>query len=687
MIGSHARVLPRHAVLAALTLAVLVPAALIAAPPAPGPLQSSTVCTPAATVLCLNNARFRVEVHWQDFQGRTGLGQAVPLTGDTGYFWFFSSNNIELAIKVLDARGINGNFWVFYGALSNVEYDITVTDTTTEAVKTYSNPAQQFASVGDTGAFPSGPDVAGAEVLAEASFAERELALSPEQQATSCAPDATALCLSGGRYRVEVNWKDFKGRTGRGQAVALTADTGYFWFFSSVNVELVVKVLDARVINQHFWVFYGALSNVEYELIVEDTETGESKRYRNPASRFASAGDTSAFPVPPGTVLPLATAAGTPTGTVSTFPIGPAGGFLASADGVLTLTVPPAALTGTVDFTIQPITNETPGGSGIGYRLGPDGQTFKVPAQLSFRYDDPDPSGTLGQALGVAYQDAQGYWRSIKAVDRDANARTLTVSTTHLSDWGNFLGYALSPRNPHVSVSQSLGLQLVFCKKIEEDDLVDLVSTCDPQNGSVRVSGWATNGIVGGTSTVGTVGPAGDYAGTFTAPDHKPTPSLVDVSAQLGGGTDKYQVVSNVTIVDDSWKGPATGSFGPISFTSEVTWTAIQSVGNVTSYSPSGTVNAAWAGCTLNPSTGSVAPNGVGLFTIDSNTDPPTYDGIATAGWVATVSCPGENPSTGFLPYLIFDARGLVSADGKTMAGSGKSRDGVWDLTWNFTRQ
>jgi len=85
--------------------------------------------------------------------GTSGVGQAVPLTSDTGYFWFFSGNNIELVLKVVDGRGFNGHLWVFYGALSDVEYTITVTDTQTGAVKTYFNPQGQLASVADTAAF------------------------------------------------------------------------------------------------------------------------------------------------------------------------------------------------------------------------------------------------------------------------------------------------------------------------------------------------------------------------------------------------------------------------------------------------------------------------------------------------------------------------------------------------------
>ena len=54
---------------------------------------------------------------------------------------------------MLDGTPLNGKFWVFYGALSNVEYTMTVTDTETGEVKTYKNPSGRFASVADTGAF------------------------------------------------------------------------------------------------------------------------------------------------------------------------------------------------------------------------------------------------------------------------------------------------------------------------------------------------------------------------------------------------------------------------------------------------------------------------------------------------------------------------------------------------------
>ena len=115
---------------------------------------SGAACSASATALCLAQARFRVEVAWTvSSLGRSGAGRSIPLSVDTGAFWFFQPSNIELVVKVLDGRGINGRFWVFYGALSNVGYTITVTDTATGEVRTYTNAEGQLASHADTDAF------------------------------------------------------------------------------------------------------------------------------------------------------------------------------------------------------------------------------------------------------------------------------------------------------------------------------------------------------------------------------------------------------------------------------------------------------------------------------------------------------------------------------------------------------
>jgi hypothetical protein len=111
-------------------------------------------CTPDATTLCLNDGRFRVNVAWRKVSGETGVGQAVPLTADSGYFWFFSAANIELVAKVLGACSVNDHYWVFAGGLTNVETEMTVVDTLTGAFQTYTNPlGTAFQPIQDTSAF------------------------------------------------------------------------------------------------------------------------------------------------------------------------------------------------------------------------------------------------------------------------------------------------------------------------------------------------------------------------------------------------------------------------------------------------------------------------------------------------------------------------------------------------------
>jgi ELWxxDGT repeat protein len=258
------------------------------------PLDGPAGCQPTATSLCLSGGRFRVELEWRTADGFAGAGHAVGLSADTGYFWFFDPGNVETMVKVLDGRGLNSHFWIFYGALSNVEYTLTVTDTQTGLVRHYFNPVGQFGSVGDTQGFGPLGEYASTLTAAPSPLPRTAKTTGPASSA-GCEPGPTRLCLQGNRFAVEATWKDFSGNIGAGQAVALTGDTGYFWFFDSANVEVILKVLDAQSVNGKFWVYYGALSNVEYTLRVTDTATGTVKTYTNPAGRFASTGDTDAF--------------------------------------------------------------------------------------------------------------------------------------------------------------------------------------------------------------------------------------------------------------------------------------------------------------------------------------------------------------------------------------------------------
>ena len=117
------------------------------------------LCVADDNTLCLNEGRFAVSIDWRDFAGRTGKGRAIPFTSDTGFFWFFAENNLEVIIKVLNACNSEfDSYWVFFAVASNVEYTITVTDTVAGVSKVYTNPLGGFApATGDTAAFPTCP--------------------------------------------------------------------------------------------------------------------------------------------------------------------------------------------------------------------------------------------------------------------------------------------------------------------------------------------------------------------------------------------------------------------------------------------------------------------------------------------------------------------------------------------------
>jgi hypothetical protein len=122
------------------------------------PSPSSGSCAPSNTRLCLNGSRFQVEAEWTTRDGNRGSARAVPLTSDTGYFWFFENTNVEMVVKVLNGCARNSRYWVFAGGLTNTRVRLTVRDTRTGTVKQYANPqGTAFQPIQDTGAFATCP--------------------------------------------------------------------------------------------------------------------------------------------------------------------------------------------------------------------------------------------------------------------------------------------------------------------------------------------------------------------------------------------------------------------------------------------------------------------------------------------------------------------------------------------------
>ncbi len=122
-------------------------------------LYFEPTCSNSATTLCISGARFEVEASWHTPDGRSGAARAVPLSSESGYFWFFHPGNSELFVKVKNACGPPYNrIWFFAAGLTNVRVDIKVTDTKTGQTRTYVNPLNRaFQPIQDTEGFATCP--------------------------------------------------------------------------------------------------------------------------------------------------------------------------------------------------------------------------------------------------------------------------------------------------------------------------------------------------------------------------------------------------------------------------------------------------------------------------------------------------------------------------------------------------
>ncbi|MEM1245123.1 MAG: hypothetical protein AAGK22_02065 [Acidobacteriota bacterium] len=112
---------------------------------------------------------------------------------------------------------------------------------------------------------------------------------------TSAVADA-ATRLRGGRFAVEVEWVDYAGKSGIGTVAHAAEDSVLFWFFEASNWELLLKILDGCGVNEHYWVYTAATTDVEYRVSVTDTATGTVRAYSNAlGQRQPFVGDTQAF--------------------------------------------------------------------------------------------------------------------------------------------------------------------------------------------------------------------------------------------------------------------------------------------------------------------------------------------------------------------------------------------------------
>ena len=137
----------------------------------PADTTQCNACVPSPTTACVLGNRFQVTVSWATYLGAkaTGTGKIIkyaenkpdihPVYGplnENVFFSFFDGapNSVEAMVRVFKGAAINDKYWVTMSSLTNVEYTVTVTDTTNCRKWEHTNPWTQTTSYSDLNAFP-----------------------------------------------------------------------------------------------------------------------------------------------------------------------------------------------------------------------------------------------------------------------------------------------------------------------------------------------------------------------------------------------------------------------------------------------------------------------------------------------------------------------------------------------------
>lgn len=235
---------------------------------------------------------------------------------------------------------------------------------------------------------------------------------------------------------------------------------------------------------------------------------------------------------------------GATSGTLTTQSIGPAGGTVKSDDNRLQLTIPAGAFASEQSIQIQPITNTNPGGVGEAYRILPHGVTFSKPVTLTFQYENEELAGSSYRALCIATQNEKGIWVAPAGAQTDTSAHTVSIQTTHFSDWSFMESFRLVPELAIVEpgASQDLEVQQFFA----EDLLAPLTKDAEviaPKSAGNYLKKWNLGGE-------GDLLPLGNKA-SYKAPAAIPARNPVAVSVNMEYQGKAFLLVSNIYIGRD----------------------------------------------------------------------------------------------------------------------------------------
>lgn len=266
-------------------------------------------CRPSANQACLNERRFEVSARYSTQTVARAPAKRLDAYGfgDSGsLFYFFEPDNPEMLLKVVDGCWLNGHWWVFGSAATDLTYEVAIEDLaqgggTVEyrhngggVIVGDNGYSTAVGVINDTSAFPCKRSAAqdgrgrqsagGPAGYAAAGYGQHSAAAivaardAADMRDYGCPGEA---CLNNWRFRVGANFVDREAcddcTTGAGRApIHGLGDSGtLIFFFELENPELLLKVLDGCAVNGHWWVFGSAATDLGYTVYLDDYATAK----------------------------------------------------------------------------------------------------------------------------------------------------------------------------------------------------------------------------------------------------------------------------------------------------------------------------------------------------------------------------------------------------------------------------
>lgn len=264
-------------------------------------------------------------------------------------------------------------------------------------------------------------------------------------------------------------------------------------------------------------------------------------------------------PVEPGTELPgkipsdpKARPIGEPIGPGIVAMVTPAGATITSADGSFKLRIPVGAVNANTDILVQEVKNTAPGAVGRSFELQPHGTVFQKPVTLEFSWEGHESWVNIPEAMGIAWQDEKNFWRLTKAPVIDKVKKTVSVQTTHFSNWALLQWLQLEPVATTVKAGGQAQLTVKSYIPLSGDDLLTPLVPADGQDialgeGKPLPGSFIRSWAVGGVGKV--QGNGGQ--GTYSAPATVQKPEIANVTATLKDRKQQLMVVSTVTVIPE----------------------------------------------------------------------------------------------------------------------------------------